>query len=322
MPLLQPPVNCLGMMLGLRYSLIYYVRAVCSHFYCAIHATTRLLVCQGSTPANSAERRHMELALSSACLFSAVFSWGLFFFAPQSTQGFVAGLITNVVAVSFYASPLSDILNIIKTRDASSIDSYLSISLFFNGAMWVLYGYYINQLCAIHRCKLRLLILALANRFTMIPNAICASQGLLQLLLRFCIGVPDGHKSAAQSAASTTNGKHDSPTRVASKSSHTVAIEHATNGKDSDDEQDHDPEAAVKRPLSPRSAAASCAVVPPALNLGLALSPIQQQQPQSLDRPVTPKKTPRLGAMSPPVILERLTAPDKSAVVVEIAALT
>lgn len=52
------------------------------------------------------------------------------------------GLCSIAILVVFYAAPLSALMKVIKSRDASLFNTPLLIASFINACLWTYYGYF------------------------------------------------------------------------------------------------------------------------------------------------------------------------------------
>ncbi|KAG1666014.1 hypothetical protein FOA52_010924 [Chlamydomonas sp. UWO 241] len=89
------------------------------------------------------------------------------------------GFLCVAILCIYYLIPLSSVLHIIRTRDASSIYLPLGVAAMVNGTMWTIYG------------------LAIGNPIIAGPNAFGALVGLIQVLLRLFYGRKAGIKEDA-----------------------------------------------------------------------------------------------------------------------------
>ncbi len=64
---------------------------------------------------------------------------------PTLIQKNLIGITCVIILVLFYTSPLSTLVLVIKQRDCSSIDWRLSLTCFFNGGFWAVYGIVIGD---------------------------------------------------------------------------------------------------------------------------------------------------------------------------------
>lgn len=79
----------------------------------------------------------------------------------------VSGWVAVIALLIFYSSPLSDLANVIKSKDASSISLPLAIANGINGLLWTAYGF------------------AIGNPFVWAPNFIGVITVLVQIFLVF-----------------------------------------------------------------------------------------------------------------------------------------
>ncbi|KAI8848508.1 sugar efflux transporter for intercellular exchange-domain-containing protein [Chytridium lagenaria] len=59
---------------------------------------------------------------------------------PEASARLVLGVMTNVVLIGFYGSPLTAFLEVVRRRDASALNVPLAVMSFVNSALWVVYG--------------------------------------------------------------------------------------------------------------------------------------------------------------------------------------
>ncbi|OAJ40697.1 hypothetical protein BDEG_24402 [Batrachochytrium dendrobatidis JEL423] len=86
------------------------------------------------------QSRALQILIGSSLL---VFIGGVLgFIVLQGNEAgrIVMGLVCVVILAVFYCSPLSDFYNVIKKKDASSIDVYLAAASLVNGSLWTVYG--------------------------------------------------------------------------------------------------------------------------------------------------------------------------------------
>jgi solute carrier family 50 protein (sugar transporter) len=78
------------------------------------------------------------LAFYTACVFA--------FNEPQANlRNFVFGVVSNIVTIMWYYSPLSTIRSVISQKDASSISWSLSLCMLTSSTIWVIYGLYLQN---------------------------------------------------------------------------------------------------------------------------------------------------------------------------------
>jgi len=87
------------------------------------------------------------------------------YFIATETARLQMGIISNTATVFMFASPLTTMISVIQTKDASSIPILLSIASFACSTSWFLYG------------------VTLQDYFVMIPNGLGIALSSLQLFL-------------------------------------------------------------------------------------------------------------------------------------------
>ncbi|KAJ3020198.1 UNVERIFIED_CONTAM: hypothetical protein HDU68_010311 [Siphonaria sp. JEL0065] len=95
-------------------------------FACGLYYSLVLLPISASKVQNQ-----ITLTLVGLTTF-VIFSMGLVFISQVESSNLIMGIITNVVLVGFYGSPLSVCLKVIKTRDTSSLSVPLLITTAVN----------------------------------------------------------------------------------------------------------------------------------------------------------------------------------------------
>jgi solute carrier family 50 protein (sugar transporter) len=115
---------------------------------------------------NEEKRRELEkMVLLSCALTSAIgFVLGVVMHDEgEAKRRFASGIFCNVVLAVYYASPLSEMRQIIKNRDASSLSWPMSVAITVNGFSWAAYGF------------------ALKDWFLVSPNFFGGVLGVVQL---------------------------------------------------------------------------------------------------------------------------------------------
>jgi len=142
------PVNVLGTTIGLYSTLVFY-----------------------GNSRDDAVRLRIEIGMTATSLFAVIMATSLFFSSlSNDSASFVFGLITNVICMLFYTSPLSTLYTIVRIRDASSLSLPMSVMIVLNGTAWFFYGWYVQ------------------NKFIWIPNGVATILGLIQLTILCCVG--------------------------------------------------------------------------------------------------------------------------------------
>lgn len=111
------------------------------------------------------------ISLQESVLITILFIWMivlsvvLMFSLTLTERGNIVGVVANINLVFFYASPLSTIQKVVKTKDSSSIHRILLTMMIFNSVFWCVYSISINDM------------------IIFIPNAIGFIFGLVQTIL-------------------------------------------------------------------------------------------------------------------------------------------
>mmetsp|Transcript_75292 Transcript_75292/g.200222 ORF Transcript_75292/g.200222 Transcript_75292/m.200222 type:complete len:176 (+) Transcript_75292:3-530(+) len=93
----------------------------------------------------------------------------------------VLGTYATIICIALFASPLSTISTVVKTRNAASVLAPLTASQVLNCLMWTIYG-----------------VFAAKDIFVWGPNGTGLVLGLAQLALKLCFpSVGEGDKGAA-----------------------------------------------------------------------------------------------------------------------------
>ena len=112
-------------------------------------------------------RRSAQITILPLSTYVLVGSWVAFqFVSDQSTSKTILGVITVTLLVAFYVSPLSEMYQVIKKRDSSTIDPLLACACFLNGSLWTIYALFI------------------ADPFIWIPNGLGVILSAAQIVLR------------------------------------------------------------------------------------------------------------------------------------------
>ncbi|KAL1504261.1 hypothetical protein AB1Y20_010670 [Prymnesium parvum] len=88
------------------------------------------------------------------------------------------GMYATVICIALFASPLSTIATVVRTRDAASILAPLTVSQVANCLMWTVYG-----------------VLAAKDPFVWGPNGTGLVLGLVQLALKLCFPSKEANSS-------------------------------------------------------------------------------------------------------------------------------
>ncbi|EGF81946.1 hypothetical protein BATDEDRAFT_16153 [Batrachochytrium dendrobatidis JAM81] len=155
--------NIVGYHLGLFYTLSSL------HYGSDKFRTTAAVIVLGSS----------FLVLTSAFVVFAILRQA----QPSKT---VLGSVCVFILVIFYASPLSDLASVIRSRDASSINPILGFCSLLNGALWTGYGF------------------AISDPFIWAPNVVGVVLSIVQLFLCFLFR---GNKSTVNSQGTLPTSK-------------------------------------------------------------------------------------------------------------------
>lgn len=117
------------------------------------------------------EYRVLEISLVSGVFFYGIVGLIVGIALPSSQQNtgrILVAICTNFCTVLYYASPLTTMYVVIKTKDSSSLHPPMLFANLANSMMWLTYG-----------------IFALNDPFVYGPNGIGASLAITQLTLSF-----------------------------------------------------------------------------------------------------------------------------------------
>jgi solute carrier family 50 (sugar transporter) len=120
---LSIPINIIGCTCGLYLTLVFYGN------------------CHDESVRTNIERGMVFSSIMPVTLATAM----VFGVDNADTRGFVFGVCCNVACISFFGSPLSTLLTIIRTRDASSLFWPMGVMTVCNGTAWVIYGVWIEN---------------------------------------------------------------------------------------------------------------------------------------------------------------------------------
>ncbi|KAJ3294941.1 hypothetical protein BCR33DRAFT_722081 [Rhizoclosmatium globosum] len=94
-------------------------------------------------------------------IYGTVFVSGVEYAKGEQTMGIVA----NIVLVSFYGSPLSVCVSVIKEKDSTALSFPLALTSLINGSLWTAYG------------------IAIGNPYIGAPNALGVLFSIFQMIL-------------------------------------------------------------------------------------------------------------------------------------------
>ncbi|KAM6935379.1 sugar transporter SWEET1 [Lycodopsis pacificus] len=126
--------------------------------------------------------KQKRLVMSQTLAAGAVLTCGWFYFTKFLPEGDTRlsqlGLACSVVTVSMYLSPLTDLVQIVRTGDVKCLSFPLTVATFFTSTSWVLYGLQLN------------------DYYIMVPNSPGIFTSLIRLYL-FWIFAPVNQRSPA-----------------------------------------------------------------------------------------------------------------------------
>lgn len=101
----------------------------------------------------------------------------------EESKQMLWGYTCNAILITYYAAPLSTLLQVWRTRNASSLSLPLASANAANGALWLVYG------------------LAIGDKFVSVPNGIGLSLAIVLLFSIFTFWPGRGRAKAEGSAA-------------------------------------------------------------------------------------------------------------------------
>lgn len=112
------------------------------------------------------EKEKQSIRVQVLCAFVGLFAlaYHTFYTAGESARA-QAGLVSNAITIYMYFAPLSTMATVIRTKDATSIPTTLSVASLCCSLSWFLYGFTLDDI------------------FVMIPNVFGVFFSSIQLLL-------------------------------------------------------------------------------------------------------------------------------------------
>ncbi|XP_068426329.1 sugar transporter SWEET1 [Clinocottus analis] len=93
--------------------------------------------------------KQKKLVMSQTLVAVTVLTCGCFYFTTVVPEGDTRlsqlGLTCSVVTVSMYLSPLTDLVQIVRSGDVKRLSFSLTVATFFTSTSWVLYGLQLND---------------------------------------------------------------------------------------------------------------------------------------------------------------------------------
>ena len=157
--------NCIGWMMYGSVIKDYWVFV--SNFPGLLVSVYALMIALTLNARNEKKRKELEKMVLVSCAFLSVmgFVLGVVMHGDEKEgkKRFASGIFCNVVLAIYYASPLSEMRQIIMERDASSLYWPMSVAITVNGFSWAAYGF------------------ALKDWFLVSPNMFGGVLGVVQL---------------------------------------------------------------------------------------------------------------------------------------------
>ncbi|KAJ1944363.1 Sugar transporter [Kickxella alabastrina] len=183
-PMLQFTLSFLSSVLWLKYGLIHQDHTIASVNFIGMFISVYILWCFWCL---SIIRTHVENCFLFTTL-TGVLTVGYIDHSENPVALEVFSTVCCLMPLAVLASPLSQVGNVIRLRDASVLLPSLAILAFFNNVLWATYGYLHN------------------NPFMLVPNIIGAAFCTLQLALIAYYGRAAAQMPAAATATAITSG--------------------------------------------------------------------------------------------------------------------
>jgi len=152
---------CMNALLAFLYGLYIYNQTIMFvNFLGVMFSTYYIWVYYNYTR----DKQTVRTLLLTASVFIVVILYHIYFRAGENGR-LQLGLISNFATICMFASPLSTVPTIIRTKNASTIPVWLSVASFACSLAWFLYG------------------ITLWDFFVMIPNLLGLLLSSLQLFL-------------------------------------------------------------------------------------------------------------------------------------------
>ncbi|KAK7266127.1 hypothetical protein RIF29_18767 [Crotalaria pallida] len=144
--LLVVTINCVGLVFEFAYLTIFFIYAT-----------------------NKGRRKVLFWLLMEAIFFAVIVLVTMLALHGTHKRSLVVGVICDVFNVMMYASPLTIMAKVIKTKSVKYMPFWLSLANFLNGVCWTTYA-------LIHPFDI----------YVLISNSIGACSGIVQLILYAC----------------------------------------------------------------------------------------------------------------------------------------
>jgi len=179
--------NCIGWMMYGSVIKDYWVFV--SNFPGLLVSVYALMIALTLNARNEKKRKELEkMVLVSCALLSVMgFVLGVVMHGDEKEgkKRFASGIFCNVVLAIYYASPLSEMRQIIMERDASSLYWPMSVAITVNGFSWAAYGF------------------ALKDWFLVSPNMFGGVLGVVQLAFLATFGKKKNTKKKKMNKSSS-----------------------------------------------------------------------------------------------------------------------
>ncbi|KAI3759379.1 hypothetical protein L6452_07150 [Arctium lappa] len=111
------------------------------------------------------QKKIMIILIIEAIFVAAIVAITLTFFHTYQSRSMIVGLICIVFNILMYASPLTVMKSVIKTKSVKYMPLSLAVASFLNGIVWVVYA------------------LLQFDPYILVPNALGTISAIIQLVL-------------------------------------------------------------------------------------------------------------------------------------------
>lgn len=150
LPFTMIVINCIGQLLYgilIKNYFIFFANffGLLIGLFCCTTSITLL------TQSNNLKPNENDITLANrieAIMIGGIAAWFFILllteivFPNSYPSDFVIGIICNVTTIGYYASPLSSLYNVIKTKDSSSLHLPSILANLLNATMWLIFGFY------------------------------------------------------------------------------------------------------------------------------------------------------------------------------------
>lgn len=142
-----------------------------------------------------ADTKTRDRQIAIMLLFSAVIivvgSVGTLGHMSQHGLKTLWGFTSNAILLIFYASPLSTVLEVVRSRSSATLNLPLSVMNVINGTLWLVYG------------------LAISDLFIAVPNGVGAALGIVYCALLCVFPHKAAKRSPPNSDSNTTSSRRE-----------------------------------------------------------------------------------------------------------------